>query len=493
MWRMARVRAWLRYRQMTKCLAALDGLDRDAATVSEASAPTIKNSRWRTILLGGGPAGRRIRSLVLAVILLAAAFHALRPATIRSTPCRSGNQVVACPYTPAEIRAAYDVQPLLDSGVDGRGRSILLYEQSPAPDSPTSDIDQDLAAYDRRFNLPSISLAVIPRFAPYAVPAQADREEVLDVEVAHAIAPAARIQILLVDPGNQLRALHFALTDQLADVVSTSWSVGEGCVSSAYLAAWHSITELAASHGVTMVASAGDFGAVTTPCLAVTTTGAASAGVSLPASDPLVTAVGGTRLTITRGSGRYVSEAGWNSPPRPRQATPTTQPSDQLVKESDLFQGAAHSSSSGGGFSRLFPRPDYQTGLAGPFTGRGVPDVAADADPSTALAAVVVLNGRPVLMSGGGTSAGAPLWAGVAALADQEAGRPLGPLNPALYRIGRGPQRLRAFHDVTVGNNTVVFPPKTVSGYSAQPGWDPVTGWGSPDVAVLVPLLVHGG
>jgi subtilase family serine protease len=487
---------------MSRRLAALDRLDRDAATVSArnlnvigpgASAPTLKDSSWRTILLGDGPAGRRTRALVLAAILFAATFHVLQPLAIRSTECRSGNQTVACPYTPAEVRAAYDVQPLLGSGVDGRGRTILLYELSPAPDSPTTDIYQDLAAYDRLFGLPPVSLAVVPRFAPSAVAGHADREEVLDVEVAHAIAPAARIQVLLADPENQLRALRFALVNQLADVISTSWSFGEGCVSSAYVAEWHVVTELAASHGVTMVASAGDFGAVNAPCLAVTTTGAAVAGVSLPASDPLVTAVGGTRLAIARGSGRYIGEVAWNSPPRPPRATPSAQPSDQLAKTTDPFRGAPHSSASGGGFSRLFPRPDYQTGLAGPSMGRGVPDVAADADPSTGVATVVVVNDRTVLLSAGGTSASAPLWAGVAALADQEAGRPLGPLNPALYRIARGPQRLRAFHDITVGNNTVVFPPKTVSGYSAAPGWDPVTGLGSPDAAVLVPLLVQGG
>ena len=83
-----------------------------------------------------------------------------------------------------------------------------------------------------------------------------------------------------------------------------------------------------------------------------------------------------------------------------------------------------------------------------------------------------------------------PLWAGIAALADQHAHRQLGFLNPGLYRIGHSTLYHRAFHDVTHGNNTVTLPSgKRITGYSARPGWDPVTGWGSPNAQVLVPLL----
>jgi subtilase family serine protease len=83
------------------------------------------------------------------------------------------------------------------------------------------------------------------------------------------------------------------------------------------------------------------------------------------------------------------------------------------------------------------------------------------------------------------------LWAAVIALADQYAGRHLGLVNPALYQIGRGGHSHQAFHDVTAGNNTPKFSGKKFVGYSASPGWDPVTGWGSPDAQVLVPLLAH--
>jgi len=96
---------------------------------------------------------------------------------------------------------------------------------------------------------------------------------------------------------------------------------------------------------------------------------------------------------------------------------------------------------------------------------------------------------RTYLMAGGGVSVAAPLWAAVIALADQYAGRHLGFVNPALYRIGRSTSYHQAFHDVTTGTNDVPFPAQTSTGYSAAPGWDPVTGWGSPNAQTLVPLL----
>ena len=144
---------------------------------------------------------------------------------------------------------------------------------------------------------------------------------------------------------------------------------------------------------------------------------------------------------------------------------------------------------SNGGFSNLFTRPAYQDGEPGIGAMRGVPDVAADADPATGPALAVETDGGYVIVPGGGTSVGAPFWAGIMALADQYAGRPLGFVNPAIYAIGRSRLYYSAFHDITEGNNTVVFPSGTVTGYSAGPGWDPVTGWGSPDAQVLVPLL----
>jgi subtilase family serine protease len=115
----------------------------------------------------------------------------------------------------------------------------------------------------------------------------------------------------------------------------------------------------------------------------------------------------------------------------------------------------------------------------------------ADASGHVNLGIVLRNGGRSMISNGGGTSASAPIWAALTALADQYAGRHLGFVNPAVYQIARGPSYHQAFHDITTGDNTAEFPPRTIAGYRAAPGWDPVTGWGSPDAQVLVPLLAR--
>ena len=140
----------------------------------------------------------------------------------------------------------------------------------------------------------------------------------------------------------------------------------------------------------------------------------------------------------------------------------------------------------GGGFSHLYARPAYQDGVPGISAMRGGPDVAADAGHP----------GPPIVFAGGfietpvGTSGSTPLWGGGIALADQYVHHDLGFVNPAIDRIGRSPSYHKAFHDVTAGNNDVAAGSVTV-GYQAGPGWDPVTGWGSPNAQVLVPLLAR--
>jgi subtilase family serine protease len=123
---------------------------------------------------------------------------------------------------------------------------------------------------------------------------------------------------------------------------------------------------------------------------------------------------------------------------------------------------------------------------------RGVPDVAADAAGRTGMTLAVSAGaGKYYFYPGAGTSAATPLWAALIALADQYSGRHLGFVNPAIYRIGRSASYHRAFHDITTGSRTVTFPQGTIAGYRASPGWDPVTGWGSPNAQVLIPLLAR--
>jgi subtilase family serine protease len=393
-------------------------------------------------------------------------------------------------YAPRQLRVAYGIQPLLDRGITGRGQTVVLLEfPPPATGSPSAvtgiqvpavtDIRQDLARFDSVFGLPAARLHVVNALAHAASPWLATLEEVADSEIVHAVAPGAAIREVLIPssdtarPGRVAAAVLAALRLSLAQgaVISLSAGAGEQCFTPAEAAGVNPALRAAQRDRVTVVISTGDSGAATTPCPGAGTGSTPVKGVDLPASDPLTLAVGGTSLQASRTSGAYIGETAWNIPP------PAAGPS---------------SKASGGGFSRLFPRPAYQDGSAGIEATRGVPDVAADADPRTGMALAISDGGQGNrLIGGGGTSVAAPLWAAVIALADQFAGRDLGFVNPALYRIGRSAFYHQAFHDVTTGTNTVKSPTLTITGYQAAPGWDPVTGWGSPNVQVLVPLLAR--
>jgi len=378
-------------------------------------------------------------------------------------------------YTPRQLRVAYGIKPLLDRGITGRRQTVVLLEFPPASATTgaqvpaVSDIRQDLARFDSAFGLPTARLQVVNTLAHVASPWLAAAEEVGDTEIVHALAPDAAIrEVLIPSPytasiGKVSPAVVAALRLGLAQggVIELSAGVGEQCFAPAEVAQWNSVLQAAQRDRVTVVISTGDNGAGITPCPGGTTS---VEGVDLPASDPLTLAVGGTSLQASRTTGAYLGETAWNAP---------------------------SSGAGGGGFSRLFPRPAYQDGIAGIGATRGVPDVAADADYRTGMAIAFSGGGHNYLFGGGGVSVAAPLWAAVIALADQYAGRYLGFVNPALYRIGRSAYYHQAFHDVTTGTNTMTFLTQTITGYQAAPGWDPVTGWGSPNAQVLVPLLAR--
>jgi subtilase family serine protease len=301
-----------------------------------------------------------------------------------------------------------------------------------------------------------------------ASPWLAAPEEVGDIEIVHALAPGAAIREVLIASaytasiGEVSPAVVAAMRLGLAQggVVELSAGVGEQCFTQADVAQWKSVLQAAQRDRVTVVISTGDNGAGISPCPGGT---ASVKGVDLPASDPLTLAVGGTSLQASQATGAYLGETAWNT----------------------------SSGAGGGGSSRLFSRPAYQDGVAGVGATRGVPDVAADADYRPGMAIAFSGGGKDYFLGGGGVSVAAPLWAAVIALADQYAGRDLGFVNPAVYRIGRSASYHQAFHDVTTGTNTVTFTSQTIAGYQAAPGWDPVTGWGSPNAQVLVPLLAR--
>jgi subtilase family serine protease len=435
--------------------------------------------------LGLSRPARRLRAaagLAAAGMLLAAGGCSspgpASPSQPASSPGLADCLTASRCYAPHQFRVAYGIQPLLDAGIDGRGQTVVLVEYAaatPAPPPTVTDIGQDLADFDSRFGLPAARIQVLTAMAGSVSPWLASGEEVGDTEMVHAVAPDATIRELMVDVADVTTPAEFAamcrhISTALrtaagdGDVIVFPHEYGENLFTSAEAATINSALEYAAARHATVVSGSGDSGAISER----RGKSAPVKEVSLPASDPLVLAVGGTTLTANRATGAYGSETAWNTPIDGQPAA------------------------SAGGFSHLFARPAYQDGVPGIGAMRGVPDVAGDASNSTDMAFVFAKPGGGYwLFSQGGTSASGPFWAGLIALADQEAGHPLGVVNPAIYRIARGPQYHKAFHDITTGNNTVVLNGVTITGYQAGPGWDPVTGWGTPDAQVLIPLLAR--
>ncbi len=391
-------------------------------------------------------------------------------------------------YTPHLYRVAYGIQPLLDAGIDGRGETVTVVAPvprasagpPPGSDLPAqgTDIRRDMEAFDTKFRLPAARIQVVTSLAGSASPWRADGEEVGDFEIIHAVAPAATLRVVLM-PANVLDSAANSVREMLAalrlavsgtDVASISWSLGEHFFTPAQVAQMHSILLGAQAHHVTVIASSGDHDAASDTRWG----GMPVKEVSLPASDPLLLGVGGTTLAVNGSTGAYIGESAWN-----------------------VGRGG-----SGGGFSHLYARPAYQDGVPGISTARGVPDVSADAAGRWPF--VSTAGGNTWIIPAAGTSDSAPLWGGLIALADQYAHHDLGFVNPAIYRIASSSSYHKAFHDITTGNNNVTkgsdtFPgntnattgPVTITGYQAAPGWDPVTGWGSPDAQVLIPLLAR--
>jgi subtilase family serine protease len=312
----------------------------------------------------------------------------------------------------------------------------------------------------------------------------------LDAEVVHTIAPRAPLTIVLVRETSlnsadqavaaSVAVLRLGATEGSIISLSPAGQIGgEHCVNQTQVDHLNAALESDAEHHVTVVAASGDSGAAGEPCALID---ALSAGipkkfvpkkeVTLIASDPFVLSAGGTTLNANHTTGAWIGETTWGLP--------------------DGSLGTGFQASSGG-FSHLFARPSYQNGVAGIGPYRGVPDVAADANANTGFPVVMGNADGGYLISGhGGTSASAPLWAGIIALADQYAGRHLGFVNPAIYQIAGSSEYGQAFHDITTGvSNTADFSKGTIIGYPAGSGWDPVTGWGSPNAQVLVPLLAR--
>ena len=435
-------------------------------------------------------------------------------------------------FSPQALRAAYNLNPLYAQGNDGSGRTIAIV------DSYGSDtMAHDLHVFNNAFGLsrmcgeegvtcqpgmPTFSqLSLQGSPATKAPPptshgtGQEDKsawalEVSLDVEMAHAIAPGANILLVHTPTAETLgvqgfpqmmAAIDYVVKHHLADVVSMSLASAEE--------AFHSQQSLenlryafkdAAANGVTVLGASGDTGTANTMKAPVSKGGAPIPypTVEWPASDPLVTGVGGTALctSATETTSRVVDNV---NPPAACQDPAASGQAEIVWDEPSL--GIA----TGGGFSHYFSRPGYQATLpagstAIPETTRGVPDIAMQASPRTG--ALVYISLPPDGNSGtacgdapcstgwydiGGTSLATPEWAGLVAIAAQIKGHGLGLINPALYGIASDPATYADdYFDVTVGNNQVT---PDIPGYPATPGWDPDTGLGTANAANLLPDL----
>ena len=374
--------------------------------------------------------------------------------------------------SPAQAWAAYDVGPLLRAGIDGKGQTIAVVDPFGSP-----TIAHDVAVFDKRFRLPPLSLreiqpaGAVPRYRPTPARTGAADETTLDVEWAHTMAPGAKI-LLVETPAAEIegrsgfppiiKAERYVVRHHLAGVISQSFGATEPTFrSSAVIRALRGAYRLAAKPGyrVTVVASTGDSGAAgqtystrsyfTTP------------EVLWPASDPLVTAVGGTQLDPVDGATGRGPILAW--------------------------------SGGGGGRSAIFARPAYQSSVAGVVgQHRGIPDISMDA--SCASAAAVY--GSYTAQSSGwstrcGTSLAAPMFAGIVALAAQQAGHTLGAINPALYRMAAS--HAPGIVDIVHGDNSFSFSSHgkihLVPGFHAKRGYDLISGLGTVDAAQFVPEL----
>jgi len=346
-------------------------------------------------------------------------------------------------YSPLQVAKAYEFPS--GASATGAGQCIAVIELGGGYDP--SDLDKFFKGLG--ISTPKVTAVSVDgaKNSPTGDPSGADGEVELDIEVAGAIAPSAQIAAYFAPNTDQgfIDAVTTAVHDAKLkpSVISISWGGPEDSWTEQSRDALNSACEDASTMGVTVLVASGDDGSSDGSADGTPT-------VDFPAASPFVVACGGTRLTISGGD--IGSEQAWN----------------------DL---AADEGATGGGVSEVFALPSFQASAKVPkapngFVGRGVPDVAGNADPETGYN--VIVDGEASVI--GGTSAVAPLWAGLFALINQSLEANVGYINPLLYAA----KAEATFHDVTAGNN---------GNYSAGPGWDACTGLGSPDGAALLAAL----
>ena len=406
---------------------------------------------------------------------------------------------IAC-YTPDQVRAAFNTTPLLQHGITGKGQTIVIIDSYGSP-----TIASDLHTFDQTFGYSDPNLKIV---TPVGAPPAWDPtnsvmtgwagETTLDVEYSHTIAPGANI-VLVETPDaetegitgfpNIIKAEEDVISHPAAygikgrvDVISQSFGATEQTfASAAQIKSLRGAYEDAYLHGVTVLASTGDTGVTNYEADGATFYTKKVTG--WPATDPLVTAVGGTQIHESA-AGAY-SQTVWND--------------TYDVNLMNAFTGQSNPVpfATTGGVSSVFGLPFYQYGVArtikeqsGTYA-RAVPDIsmsgACDGAVDFYITAPGGGNGWSLVC---GTSEASPEFAGIIALASQVAGHSLGLVNPALYRLSA--ERAKGIVDVTSGNNTVTFTQgnpavtTTLQGYSAGRGYDMASGVGTVNAANFV-------
>jgi subtilase family serine protease len=438
------------------------------------------------------------------------------PNTATYTGNRYGSDITSgfghfppCGYSPDEMQTAYNLKSLYSSGLDGTGQTIVITD---AFGSPT--IRQDAEVFSQIYGLPDLTPANFQIYrAPGAVnnpfgPAGSwDVETTLDVEWAHALAPGANIA-LVIGPTNHAdldEAINYAVVHHLGNVISNSWSSLEGFGNPAQFDRINRILEMAAVQGIDVNFASGDFGDETVRVGFKT--------VDFPASSPFATGIGGTSLALNPDNS-MAFQTGWGNN-LTRIANLISQGSTPVIPPINFgFQNGA-----GGGTSLTFAKPSFQSGLPG--TARMVPDIAMLADPFTGGEFIQTFNGQLSVGVVGGTSLATPMFSAIMAIAAQKAGHGLGQAAMLVYNLPAG-----AVTDVTafsspnnvtgvingnpitadqlaapLSNTTSYFSALYNSPFSTRwfvltfgtdsslttgPGWDNVTGVGTPNGANFV-------
>jgi subtilase family serine protease len=373
---------------------------------------------------------------------------------------------------PSDFYSFYDETPLTNAGITGSGCIAIL--------GFSDFITAPIAAFNQQFGLPDDSNAIAKVLADSTNPGVNQNTEVetlLDLEWSHAVAPGAGIKYFLENsvsdpPG--VDSLHAAVTDNSCAVISSSISfcAGPSTPTSIYTVTINNIVQQAQAQGQTILFAAGDHGAAGDVLGPVKCEVGTSPHVDEFASNPLITSVGGTSFDTS------AFDAAGNI---------TSHSATERVWDDPNDLGMAVGGATGGGVSAIFAKPSFQNGVTPNDGARDQPDVALVASPFFPGSFVFEDNGSggSVLEIIGGTSIATPMWAGIVDLLVQRTGSRLGSINTRVYQIASAGQAAAGFFDVTTGNNSF----NGVAGFSAGPGYDQTTGWGSVDINQFVTAM----